>query len=60
MKSLIRIFIPLVFLATACLEKADPTLEEKSFFRIYDNAGFNAAFTQDKSLMKLMILTRSM
>lgn len=45
MKSLIRIFIPLVFLATACLEKADPTLEEKSFFRIYDNAGFNAAFT---------------
>jgi hypothetical protein len=31
--------------ATACLEKADPSLEDKSFLRIYDNADFNAAFT---------------
>ncbi len=31
--------------ATACLEKADPSLEEKSFLRIYDNADFSAAFT---------------
>lgn len=45
MKSIIRIFLPLALLVSACLEKADLTLEEKSFFRIYDNADFNAAFT---------------
>lgn len=45
MKFIIRIFLPLTLLLSACLEKADLTLEEKSFFRIYDNADFNAAFT---------------
>lgn len=45
MNFIIRIFLPLTLLVSACLEKADLTLEEKSFFRIYDNADFNAAFT---------------
>ncbi len=45
MKFSIRIVFLLPLLLSACLEKADPGLEEKSFFRIYDNADFNASFT---------------
>lgn len=35
----------LAFMAGACLEKADPTLEQNSFTRIYDDADFSAAYT---------------
>lgn len=37
--------ILLIMLAGACLEKADPTLEQNSFTRIYDDADFSAAYT---------------
>lgn len=34
-----------LFLLSSCLEKADPTLEQNSFTRIYDDADFSAAYT---------------
>jgi hypothetical protein len=34
-----------LFLLSSCLEKAEPTLEQNSFTRIYDDADFSAAYT---------------
>jgi len=44
MKKIYTLILLLAFSATACLEKTDSLLEQKSFLRIYDNADFNAAF----------------
>lgn len=46
MKTLLKtLFLLFPLFLTACLEKADPALEEDSFFRIYDNAEFSTSFS---------------
>ena len=44
MKKIFPAFL-LLLLVSACLEKADPTLEQNSFTRIYDDADFGAAYS---------------
>lgn len=45
MKYRILTLLSLCLIFSSCLEKTDPSLEENSFFRIYDNSDFSASFS---------------